>query len=63
MHTHASGATLLSFVVALLYFGLEVGVYKTISWKGALSPGIIASECEWPAHEPQDVQAQVLAWG
>jgi hypothetical protein len=38
-----AGATLLSFVVALLFFALEVFVYGTISWKGALSPAIIAS--------------------
>lgn len=36
------GATLFSFVSALLFFLLEVLVYQTVSWQRALQPLIIA---------------------
>lgn len=35
--------TMTSFAVALLYFALEVGVYKTVEPRAAISPGVIAS--------------------
>lgn len=37
------GATLLSFLIALLHFGLEVVVFGTLGWRTALQPGIVAS--------------------
>lgn len=33
-----------SFAIALFYFALEVGVYKTVEPRAAISPGVIASE-------------------
>ena len=38
------GATLLSFLVALLHFITETLIFKTMSWRGALSPLIVAGE-------------------
>jgi hypothetical protein len=44
-HTHAhAGATLLSFVVALVHFITEVLIFKTMSIKGAATPMAIAGE-------------------
>lgn len=44
-HTHAhTGATLLSFVVALVHFITEVLIFKTMSIKGAATPMAIAGE-------------------
>lgn len=40
--SHA-GATLLSFLAALLHFTTELFIYKTMSIKGAMSPFIVAS--------------------
>ena len=36
-------ATMLSFVIALTFFGLELVVYKTVSFKSIASPFVIAS--------------------
>ncbi len=36
--------TMASFTIALFYFALEVGVYKTVEPRAAISPGVIASE-------------------
>lgn len=36
--------TMASFAIALLYFALEVGVYKTVQPSAAISPGVIACE-------------------
>eukprot|EP01023_Acetabularia_acetabulum_P043799 TRINITY_DN4379_c0_g1_i1.p1 TRINITY_DN4379_c0_g1~~TRINITY_DN4379_c0_g1_i1.p1 ORF type:complete len:160 (-),score=14.66 TRINITY_DN4379_c0_g1_i1:195-617(-) len=36
------GATLFSFVAALIHFSTELILYKTMSIEGAMSPGIIA---------------------
>lgn len=36
------GATLLSFLVALAHFGSETLIFHTMTWKGALSPAVIA---------------------
>jgi hypothetical protein len=40
-----AGATLLSFVVALVHFVTELLVFKTMSIKGAATPMIIAGKC------------------
>jgi hypothetical protein len=40
----SAGATLLSFVVALLHFVTELLVFKTMSIKGAATPMIIAGK-------------------
>ena len=34
--------TIASFMIALLYFVLEVGVYHTVSVRSAIAPGIFA---------------------
>ncbi len=36
--------TMASFLIALIYFALEVGVYHTVDLRAAVSPGIIASK-------------------
>ncbi|GAB4822498.1 hypothetical protein N2152v2_009544 [Parachlorella kessleri] len=36
------GATLLSFVLALLHFSLELVVFKTMAWQFALQPMVVA---------------------
>jgi hypothetical protein len=40
----SAGATLLSFVVALVHFITELLVFKTMSIKGAATPMIIAGK-------------------
>jgi len=37
------GATLFSFVLALLFFLAELAIFRTLSWKTALQPLIVAS--------------------
>ncbi|RMZ53570.1 hypothetical protein APUTEX25_003392 [Auxenochlorella protothecoides] len=37
------GATLASFAIALLHFLLELTVFGTLDWRGALQPGIVAT--------------------
>ena len=37
------GATLGSFVIALIHFCLELFVYKTVGWKPAIQPMVVAS--------------------
>lgn len=44
--TVRAGATLLSFVVALAHFVMELFVFKTMSIKGAASPMVVAGESE-----------------
>ncbi len=39
-----AGATLFSFVAALVFFLLELVVYQTVSWQRALQPLIIAGQ-------------------
>lgn len=39
-----TGATLFSFVAALLHFSTELLVFKTMSIKGAISPMLVAGE-------------------
>lgn len=41
--THA-GATLLSFLIALLHFFMEVLIFGTMGWRTAIQPGVVASE-------------------
>lgn len=40
-----AGATLLSFVVALVHFTTELLIFKTMSIKGAATPMVIAGDC------------------
>lgn len=35
--------TMGSFVIALIYFALEVGVFHTVDVRSAVAPGVIAS--------------------
>ena len=39
----ATGATLGSFLIALLHFTLELVVYKTVGWQTAIQPLVVAS--------------------
>lgn len=39
-----AGATLLSFVVAILHFSLELLVFKTMTWQYAVQPMVVAGE-------------------
>lgn len=54
-----------SFAIALLFFALEVGVYKTVEPRAAISPGVIASawmlfQCaDSPLYDP--LRVHVLA--
>jgi hypothetical protein len=54
------GATLLSFLVALAHFTTETLVFKTMTWKGAASPAIVAGEqlCTAP-HAEYSVRPQL----
>jgi hypothetical protein len=45
-----AGATLLSFVVALVHFLTELLVFKTMSIKGAATPMIIAGKLPCELH-------------
>lgn len=40
---------MISFVVALAFFLSEMLIFETVSWKGALSPMIVAGEIAWMA--------------
>jgi len=50
-----AGATLFSFVAALVFFLLELVVYQTVSWQRALQPLIIAGQscCLVVGHAPR----------
>lgn len=50
----AAGATLLSFVVALVHFVTELLVFRTMSVKGAAPPMVIAGECSNAVAESVD---------
>ena len=54
-----AGATLLSFVAALVHFTIEVLVYKTMSLKSAANPLVIAGAL--PAFSAPHMQSACMA--
>lgn len=47
IHSDGAGVTLASFVLALVFFTSELLLFKTVSWKMALQPMIVAGATMW----------------